>query len=311
MSFIFIVIKVNATVNTGNFDLQSLRLFLLAAEAGSLTKAASQSNITLSAASKRIAELEKNFECRLFIRLPRGLELTAAGQGVVRHARKVLDNVNQMASEMIDYSSGVLGHIRVAANVSAVIQFLPNDLARFHQQHPRLRILLEEALSEDIVDQVDSGRIDIGIFADNVAASGIRTFPYRYDRLVLLVPSGHPLAHLTSVSFCETLGYDYVGLNQGSSLLRRISDAAISSGKILRVNIQVTSFDALCRMIQEGHGIGILPSGAISQTLHGQKLIAISLNDSWAHRTLKIGIHAENTLQPESEKLLRFLRSVK
>ncbi|WP_034455348.1 LysR family transcriptional regulator [Buttiauxella noackiae] len=298
-------------VNTGNFDLQSLRLFLLAAESGSLTKAASQSNITLSAASKRIAELEKNFECRLFIRQPRGLELTPAGQGVVRHARKVLDNVNQMASEISDYSTGVLGHIRVAANVSAVIQFLPQDLAGFHRRHPRLRILLEEALSENIVEQVDSGRVDIGIFADNVAASGIRTFTYRQDRLVLLVPSGHPLASLTSISFTETLGYDYVGLNQGSSLLRRISDEAISAGKILKVNMQVTSFDALCRMIQAELGIGILPSGAISHTLHGQKLVAIPLTDPWAHRTLKIGINAVNSLQPEAEKLLNFLRSVK
>ncbi|RPH30172.1 LysR family transcriptional regulator [Buttiauxella warmboldiae] len=298
-------------VNPGNFDLQSLRLFLLAAESGSLTKAASQFNITLSAASKRIAELEKNFDCRLFIRQPRGLQLTAAGQGMVRHARKVLDNVNQMASEVSDYSTGVLGHIRVAANVSAVIQFLPQDLANFHRQYPRLRILLEEALSENIVEQVDSGSVDIGIFADNVAASGIRTFPYRQDRLVLLVPARHPLATLPSISFAETLGYDYVGLNQGSSLLRRISDAAISAGKILKVTMQVTSFDALCRMIQAELGIGILPSGAISHTLHGQKLVAIPLTDPWAQRTLKIGINAVNPLQPEAEKLLNFLRPVK
>ncbi|MCX9044460.1 MULTISPECIES: LysR family transcriptional regulator [Enterobacteriaceae] len=298
-------------VNTGNFDLQSLRLFLLAAESGSLTKAASQSNITLSAASKRIAELEKNFECRLFIRQPRGLELTAAGQGAIRHTRKLLDNVNQMASEISDYSAGILGHIRVAANVSAVIQFLPQDLAGFQRENPRLRILLEEALSENIVEQVDSGRVDIGIFADNVAASGIRTFTYRQDRLVLLVPSGHPLASFPSISFTETLGYNYVGLNQGSSLLRRISDEAISAGKILKVNMQVTSFDALCRMIQAELGIGILPSGAISHTLHGKKLVAIPLTDSWAHRTLKIGINAVNPLQPEAKKLLNFLRCVK
>ncbi|WP_409076557.1 LysR substrate-binding domain-containing protein (plasmid) [Pantoea sp. C3] len=173
-----------------------------------------------------------------------------------------------MASEISDFSSGCWA-ISVLLQISAIIQFLPQDLAAFHQQHPRLRILLEEALSENIVEQVDAGRVDIAIFADNAAAPGIRTFPYRRDQLVLLVPLGHPLATLSSINFSETLGYDYVGLNQRSSLLRCISAAALSTRKILRVNIQITSFDALCRMIQAGLGIGILLSGVISHTLHG------------------------------------------
>ncbi|MRT24969.1 LysR family transcriptional regulator [Enterobacteriaceae bacterium RIT697] len=297
-------------MNASHFDLNTLRIFIIAADTGSLTKAAASANITLSAVSKRIAEMERNLNCQLFIRLPRGMELTAAGHGLLRHARALLESVNSMASELNDYARGAIGHVRIAANVSAVIQFLPEDLARFFHQNRGIRIHLEEALSETVIESVDSGRVDIGIFADNVDATTLKTYPWRQDRLVLLLPVNHPLAVHKELAFAETLSWDYVALNQGSSLLRRITDAAVSAGHILKVSIQVTSFDAVCRMIQAGLGIGILPIGAITPALLGTSLKAVDLSDEWAHRTLRLGIHARKGLQPESDKLLQFLMSV-
>ncbi len=282
-------------MNISHFDLNTLRLFVTAADCKSLTRTAEISNITLSAVSKRITELERNVNCQLFVRQPRGLELTTAGLGLLRHARALLDSVNSMASELNDYARGAIGHVRVAANVSAVIQFLPEDLAAFFHSNPGIRIYLEEALSDAIVESVDSGRVDIGIFADNVDATALKTFPWRQDRLVLLVPTTHPLALNDEIWFEDTLAWDYVALNQGSSLLRRITDTAVSAGRLLKVSIQVTSFDAVCRMIQTGLGIGILPLKAITPALLGSSLKAITLKDDWALRTLRIGVNAKKT----------------
>lgn len=297
-------------MNISHFDLNTLRLFVTAADSGSLTRTAEISSITLSAVSKRIAELERNVNCQLFIRQPRGLELTTAGLGLLRHARALLDSVNSMASELNDYARGAIGHVRVAANVSAVIQFLPEDLACFFHTHPGIKIYLEEALSEAIIESVESGRVDIGIFADNVDATALKTFPWRQDKLVLLVPINHPLACEEALWFEDTLAWDYVALNQGSSLLRRITDTAANAGRLLKVSIQVTSFDAVCRMIQAGLGIGILPLKAITPALLGSSLTAITLKDDWALRTLRIGINAKKSLHPEAEKLLDFLMTI-
>ncbi|MCT6592587.1 LysR family transcriptional regulator [Pantoea dispersa] len=297
-------------MNISHFDLNTLRLFVTAADCKSLTRTAEISSITLSAVSKRISELERNVNCQLFVRQPRGLELTTAGLGLLRHARALLDNVNSMASELNDYARGAIGHVRIGANVSAVIQFLPEDLAAFFQSNPGIKIYLEEALSDAIVDSIDSGRVDIGIFADNVDATALRTFPWRQDRLVLLVPTAHPLAMHNEIWFEDTLAWDYVALNQGSSLLRRITDTAASVGRLLKVSIQVTSFDAVCRMIQAGLGIGILPLNAITPALLGTSLKAITLKDEWSQRTLRIGINAKKKLHPEASKLLDFLMGV-
>ncbi|WP_248795516.1 LysR family transcriptional regulator [Pseudomonas sp. MWU13-2105] len=297
-------------INPLHFDLLSLRLLIFAAETGNLTRAADKANMTVSAASKRLAELERTTQCPLFVRLPRGLELTAAGQGIAEHARTILEGVNRMASDASDYAVGVRGHVRLCANTSAVVQFLPDDLAPFLRDNPHVRIGLEEALSDPIIQAVESGRADIGIFADNVPAEGLYTLPYRDDRLVLLVPVGHELADERCVSFSDTLGYDYVALNQGSSLLRRITDAAVSAGKVLRVRIQVSSFDGICRMIEAGLGIGILPVQAVRSELLGPRLIAVDLRDDWAQRTLFVGVRDPAQLAPEAARLFEYLGSV-
>jgi DNA-binding transcriptional LysR family regulator len=196
------------------------------------------------------------------------------------------------------------------AFLHTLVQFLPDDLASFLRANPNVRIGLEEALSEPIIQAVENGRADIGIFADNVPAEGLYKLPYRDDRLVLLVPVGHELANERSVSFADTLGFDYVALNQGSSLLRRITDAAVSAGKILKVRIQVSSFDGICRMIEAGLGIGILPLSSVRAELLGSRLIAVDLSDDWAHRTLFVGVASQAQLTPEAAKLFEYLSSV-
>jgi DNA-binding transcriptional LysR family regulator len=296
-------------INPSHFDLQSLRIFLLVAQAGSLTKAADKTHMTLSALSKRVAELERTVDCALFMRLPRGLELTPAGQELVHHARGVLDSVNRMAGQMSDYAIGVRGHVRMWANTSSIIQFLPVDLATFLREQPLVRISLEEKLSEHIIAALVAGDADLGIFADNVPSQGVEKVLYRRDRLVVLVPPNHPLASMPEISFSETLGYDFVGLTAGSSLLQRLTDAAVALEKPMRLLIQVSSFDAICRMIETGLGIGVLPEGAVRAENLGAGLRAVRLTDPWASRTLWLGVKSGAALLPEASKLLAHLRA--
>jgi DNA-binding transcriptional LysR family regulator len=290
-----------------HYDLQSLRLFIVVAELGSLTKAAERSCMTLSAVSKRITDLERSIDCTLLLRQPRGIELTAAGQGLLVHARQVVDRVNRMATEMSDYAVGVRGHVRVWANTSAIIQFLPHDVRVFLSNNPSVKVSLAERLSGEIVAAIGNGDADIGIFADNVPARGIDKAVYRQDKLVLLVPNDHPLATLEQVAFADTLDFEYVGLTDGSSLLARLIDAAFAADRALKLRIQVRSFDAICRMIEHGLGVGILPEAAVRAEILAAGLRAVNLTDSWAHRTLWIGARSREALSPDAARLFDFM----
>lgn len=212
-----------------------------------------------------------------------------------------------MANEMSDYAIGVRGHVRVWANTSAIVQFLPDDLACFLDANRGVKVSLEERLSGEIVDAVASGKAELGIFADNVPAPGLERRLYRRDKLVLIVAEGHRFAKRDTMAFAETLDEDYVGLNAGSSLLMRMRDAAIAAERPLKLRIQVSSFDGICRMIEAGLGIGVLPEKAVRTESFDSGLHLINLSDAWAHRTLWVGASDAEMLAPEAARLFDFL----
>jgi DNA-binding transcriptional LysR family regulator len=168
---------------------------------------------------------------------------------------------------------------------------------------------LEERLSDAIVEATANGDADIGIFADNVDAATLEKAVYRHDRLVLLVPPSHQLAELDEIAFADSLEFDYVGLSRGSSLLARLLDAAVAADRPMKLRFQVSSFDAICRMIEAGHGIGVLPEGSVRQEILGAGLRALRLTDAWALRTLWVGVRSSKELQPEAARLFSFLSS--
>ena len=124
------------------------------------------------------------------------------------------------------------------------------------------------------------------------------------------VPAGHALADVAQIAFADTLEYDYVALNSGSSLLLRMMDAALAAERPLRLRIQMRSFDGICRMIEAGLGIGMLPAAAVRPEILAAGLRAVRLTDAWAERTLWIGAKDAEALTPEAARLFEFLAGV-
>ena len=290
-------------INPTRFDLTSLRLFLAAAHGGSLTAAAERIPITLSAASKRMSDLEQMMECVLFVRHARGLALTPAGEALRHHAEQLVHGLERMAGEMSDFAQGVRGHVRIWANASSVIQFLPQSLSGFMRVHPDIQIGLEEKLSQQIIEAVLAGQIDLGMFADSLPTHGLDVFTYKQDRLMLLVREDHPLANEHALWLRQTMDYDFIGLNVGSSLHSRVSAAAMQEQQVLKLRIQVSSFDAVCHMVAAGLGISVIPQGVLRAQALGITLRPIPLLDDWSTRSLLVGVPSGVLLRPEARRL--------
>src|SRR6478735_5728250 len=182
-------------------DLTSLQLFVAVCELGSIGRAAEREFIAASAVSKRLSDLEATLQTPLLYRHTRGVNLTPAGESLLHHARSVLFSLEKMQAELSEYADGVRGHVRIHASISAVVQFLPEDLGRFIQAHPEVKIDLEEHLSTEVVRAVQEGAADLGVCNTGVLAEGheLQVRPYRQDQLVLIVPSRHALAKRKSV----------------------------------------------------------------------------------------------------------------
>ena len=286
------------------FDLTTLHLFLSAVDEGSIAAAAGVNAIAPSAISRRISELEHRLNTSLLYRKTKGVEPTAAGDALVRHARNLVRLMGQMEAEMSEFSDGVRGHVRIVANSSSIAQFLPEDLSTFKADFPDIRIALREETSERCVQDVREGLADIAIFSEATSSQDLEVFVYRQDRLFVIAPSDHPLAAKNTIQFFETLQFEHVGMQPGSSLLGQLIAQAAELEKTILFAIQVTSFDGVRRMVESGLGIAILPDGVAPNPTEGGRLSVIPLSDTWATRTLYIGVREVSALPLVVRKFL-------
>jgi len=284
-------------------DLTSLQLFVAVCELGSIGKASEREFIAASAISKRLADLEATLGTPLLYRHTRGVDLTPAGESLLHHARSVLYSLEKMQGELSEYVDGVRGHVRVHASISAIVQFLPEDLGAFIRAHEQVKIDLEEHLSTEVVRAVQEGAADLGVCNVAVGTGELQTLPYRQDQLVLIVPQGHPLASADAIDFVQTLDWDHVGLHATSSIYLAMREAAAAAGRSIRLRIHVTGLDAMCRMIHNGLGVGVMPRRAF-ELMHGVgKLACVPLQDDWAHRRIELVARDFSTL-PVTARLL-------
>jgi DNA-binding transcriptional LysR family regulator len=289
------------------FDLRDLELFVAVAEAGSIAKAAEQCHTVASAISKRLSDLEAGYGTALLVRSSKGVAPTPAGVALLARARGVLHQAGQLDRELRDYSSGIRGQVRVFANISAIVEFLPSALASFLSAHPGIQVHLEEHVSSAVIRAVADNTADLGIVSERPAGDDLMLIPFREDELVLIVQSGHPLALRGRIDFHEALDSDFVGLHSNSSLHYRLLRAAADAERSLNLRIQVTSFDAVCAMVAAGLGVGVVPRAATTPYTASLGLAALALNDAWAKRRLHLCVRSLEGLSPAARLLLDHL----
>lgn len=289
------------------FDLTDLRLFLHVVEAGSITAGAGRAHLSLAAASERVRGMEAAMGVALLVRSHRGVRPSAAGDTVMHHARLVFQQLARMEAELGDHAGGLKGTVRLLCNTAALSEYLPQALARFMARHAGVDIDIEERTSADVVRGVRDGSADIGIAADSVDLSGLTTFPFCDDRLVAVAAPGHQLAG--AVAFAALLAFDHIGLAADSALSRYLAQQAASSGRTLRTRARVRSFDAVCRMVETGIGVGIVPEAAALRAAASMNIVAAPLSDPWALRHLALCVRDVDQLAQPARQLIDVLKS--
>jgi DNA-binding transcriptional LysR family regulator len=287
-------------------DLVSIALFVRAVDANSLSKAAEQSHIALAAASRRIALLEHRYGVQLLYRSSQGVEPTPAGKALALHARTMLEQAEKLHADLSDYAKGAKGHIRLQANTSAITQFLHRDLAAFAANYPDVKLELQERRSGEIAQGVREGKADIGVVMEGTALEALVSYEYRRDRLVAIVPRGHPL-RARKVAFDQLLKYDLVALDSSAAMMSLLAAAAASAGQLLRLRVQVQSFEAVCKLVQAGMGIGVLPNAAALDFAPVLGLRLIQLTDAWADRRMYVCVRDLASLPVVGRKLVEQL----
>ena len=284
-------------------DPTSLELFVRVVESGKISAAAESAHISSAAVSKRLSEMEVALRTPLFTRTNKGVEPTAAGLALLKLARGVLHELDQIWMQMASFSTGTRGLVRICASMSAITQFLAEPLKSFVAQHPDVQLQLEEKTSPLVAKTVAENAADIGIFLPVVQGRTLEEFPFRHDRLVAITPKGHPLARRKRVAFKDLLEFELVGLHTSSAINVELSRIAQSVQRPLQLRFQVTSLDALTTMVSAGLGVGVMPSEVAKRHARTVPLQILPISDESARRHFLLGVRSMESL-PEAARLM-------
>lgn len=292
-------------------DLTTLRLFLAVYNFGNISKASEREHIAPSAISKRIQSFEIELGTQLFYRHARGVTPTPAGRVLATFAQKMFEDVNRVAADLSGYSTGSRGEVRIHAHSSAVIQYLPAQLAEFLRTYSHVQVMLREETSLSAIQSMLDGVADIIIIDGNVPVPpGLSVLPYVSDTLIALFPANHPLAERSSVALTDIRDSDHVSLETGSSLQILVAQAAETMGFQLKTRIEVRTFEAAVRMVEVGLGVAVLPTHVIRNQAENDKVRIVALSDDWAVRDLVICIRQPTVLTASAKLMLEHLTAV-
>ena len=273
---------------TRRIDAYSLRLFVSTARAGSIVRGAELEHIAPSALSRRITDLEHAFGTALFVRSPRGIALTDAGRLVLARGERIDEDLQSLAREVQLEGGEMRGTVRLYANMSAVIGFLPERLRAFMAAHPRVEVSLHEEDTRDVIRACLDDRADVGVGVETPVPAGLDAWRFALDPLQVVLPLGHALARRKTLAFAELLAHPLIGIHRGGALDRALHERAQALQQCFTPAVWVSSFDAVCRMVEAGLGIAVVPQSAAAAYAGSPRFARRPLAETWAQRELHL-----------------------
>ena len=269
-------------------DSYSVRLFVSAARTGSIVRAAELENIAPSALGRRLADLEQVFGTPLLVRSPKGVALTDAGRLVFARGERIDAELQDLVREVQTQGGEVRGTVRLFANMSAVIGFLPERLHRFMGRYPSVTVALHEEDTREVVRACLDDRADVGVGVAVQLPPGLEAWHFASDPLEVIMPADHPLATRKKISFALALEHKLVGVHAGGALDRLLAERAATLEKPFAPAVSVSSFDGVCRMVEAGLGISVIPRSAAAAYAGSSRFFRRPLDETWADRTLNL-----------------------
>ncbi len=254
-----------------------MRYVVAVAETNSFTRAAERCLVVQSALSHQIARLERELGARLFERTSRRVRLTPAGAAFLPAARQCLDAAERAAAEVAAAVGQVRGRLAVGLIPTVAAVDIPEALRDFRGRYPHVRISLRVGASEELIEKVEQGAIDVAFLGLPTTARprGVAAHELARDRLVAVVAPDHPLAGEPTVDLRRLCSEVFVDLPAGTAGRLQSDQAFEAAGLARDVAFEVTSADYIARLVRPGLAVAMLPS-AYAPQLEGVVTIEVA-----------------------------------
>lgn len=288
-----------------SMDLVLSESFVAVSDTGTISAAAQKLNISQSALSRRLQQLERHLGVQLLVRKRDGVELTAAGRRTIVVSRQILDQYGQLRHDLNQHADLSHGLVRVGGGATAASLLLPPCVARLHDAHPGLRFYVREAGSATVAADVTHGELDLGIITTPIDESaGIDLEPLLDDEIVLVAPTGHRLTG--SKVRAHTLNEEPVIAFEPTSAIRRIIDEALLAADIkLQIVAELRSIPTMLQMVRQ---TGIPAFVSRLSLADNTDLLPVNVSDLEIRRQLAIATRQHVTTTPATDAFRDALR---
>ena len=276
------------------FTLDQLRILRAIVNEGSFKKAADALFVTQPAVSLQVQNLEKQLEVEIFDRGGRKAQLTEAGQLLLNHCEKILNQCQEAckAIEDLDHLKG--GSLIVGASQTTGTYLMPRMIGLFRQQFPEVAVQLQIHSTRRTGWSIANGQIDLAIIGGELPGdlnNLLEIIPYNSDELALVLPINHQLSNLKSLTKEDLYRLNFVCLDSQATT-RKVVDQLLASAGLdiqrLKIEMELNSLEAIKNAVQSGLGAAFLPVISIERELAAGTIHKVIIDDLVIKRQLKL-----------------------
>jgi DNA-binding transcriptional LysR family regulator len=262
-------------------SLRHLRYFVAAADSGQVSRAAVELNVSQSAVTGAIRQIEARIGARLFDRHATGVSLTLEGTRFLQHARNIVASVNEALRIPTAASAAIGGEVRIGVTYTVAGYFLPQHLARFARSYPGVTIDMREAARPAIEEGLLSGKIDIAVL---LTSNLVNDRVLAHETLIrsrrrLWMPIDHPIMRMSEIRLEHVAEEPYVMLtvDEAEETAERYWQRTPYRPKVI---FRTSSVEAVRSMVANGTGVTILSDMVYRPwSLEGQRIETRTLDD--------------------------------
>ncbi len=293
-------------------DLKKLQVFVFVLEHQSFSKAAELANVTQPTVSGHIKALEEYFGVTLFDRHTREVIPTPAGFLLHRYAKRIVRLIEEMEREMTCYKDGRKGKLFLGGSTIPGQYVLPKILSGFKELYPGIQVSVKIADTNEIVNLVSEGELELGIVGAKVVETNLSYEPCYEDEIILVVSRDFDIGEKKELHPEEVRNIPLIARERGSGTWLTAKKALKEAGcplEKLNIVAELGSTEAVRQAVKNGLGGAFLSRRAVAEDLESGVLKEIPLKGLSIRRNFYIVIPERRTLSPTAQIFIEYFKS--
>jgi DNA-binding transcriptional LysR family regulator len=287
--------------------LRQLRAFLAVYQMRQLSAAAQKLFVTQSAVSMLIRQLEEGLGTRLFDRTTRSLKPTAAAEEMLSTVERVLRDVDSLSADFRELSTLERGRVTLAITPTLAALLLPDAMRVFAEQHPKVRVLVNDCAPDQFISRILGEHVDFGIGTPERPGAEVETQRLMRDHLALVCRSDHPLANARVVRWSDLGRHPVITVRPGYGVRPLIDGTAADAGVALDVVNEVSFLSTALWMTASGMGPSIMPS-AFARAANDPSLVIKVLSAPRVARDISVVTKRGHSLSAAARSFIDVLK---